>query len=659
MNQKIWQPSDERQSQSQMARFMRQKGFSSYQELYKYSIEPPSNFKDSSFKKDKGTFWRDLLHFYPVIYEGDPSIISAQNTFFDYTWFPSLKLNFAENLLSQGKDQQTALNYESESGCVKHISYKQLRSDVAKFQDYIKKDVGIQDVVAAYMPNTIETVVAMLGTASLGGVFTSISCDFGVQGVLNRFAQTKPKVLVAASAYEYNGKRYSLKENIQELISSLKSLKKVIIVDHLKTGDIIDNVDIWDIVINSRSTCKENLKFVRVPFKNPLYIMYSSGTTGNPKCIVHSVGGTLLQHIKELGLHCDFSQDKTLFYFTTCAWMMWNWLMSGLFFGGTVCLFDGSPKFPSIKHFFNIINRQNICIFGTSPKFLQILKDSGYNKDLSLPTLETILSTGSPLSEELFEFVYHNIKSDVMLSSIAGGTDILGCFVLGNPLLPVYKGQITCIGLGMDVAIFDDKGRPLIGEQGELVCRQSFPSQPVLDVFKNDRKHYKQAYFATYPNIWCHGDRVSLSPDGTLRMLGRSDATLNPSGVRMGTTEIYNVVENLKGIQDSLCISKVFDNDVKILLFVKCQGVSFDDNFKELIRSQIKKKLTFRHIPSYIFQVDDIPYTRNGKKMEVLVRRLLEDNNDYKDSKFKAQMDAVSNPQCLQQYKKILNSLDS
>ncbi len=643
---KIWQASQERQAQSQMLKFMKKRGFSSYQELYQYSIQPPTNPP----QKNKGTFWRDLLNFYPVIYEGDPTLISTKNTFFDYTWFPSLKLNFAENLLSQGKDDQIALTFESESGHVKKLSYKELRSEVAKFQNYIKDVVGVNDVVAAYMPNTVETVIAMLGTASLGGTFTSISCDFGVQSVLNRFAQTKPKVLVTATAYEYNRKRYHLKDNIQEIMTSLKSLKKIIAIDFLNTGSTIKKVDIWEKTISKTEAV--DLKFVRVPFKSPLYIMYSSGTTGKPKCIIHSVGGTLLQHIKELGLHCDFNLDKTLFYFTTCAWMMWNWLISGLFFGGTICFFEGSPKFLSTKHFFDIINRHKINIFGTSPKFLQMLKESGYNKDLNLPTLETILSTGAPLSNELFEFVYHNIKSDVMLSSIAGGTDILSCFMLGNPILPVYSGEITCIGLGMDVAVFDHKGKAIIGEEGELVCQQSFPSQPVLDIFKDDRENYKKAYFSVYPNTWRHGDQVRLSDKGTVCMFGRSDATLNPGGVRIGTAEIYNVLEGFNGIEDSLCIGKTFDNDVKVLLFVKCQKDLFDEDFKHLIRDRIKKRLTIRHLPSYIFQVDDIPYTRNGKKMEILIRNLFEGHDSES-------FQSLANPQCLDQYKKILLNIES
>ena len=645
--EKIWEPSQERQAQSQMSRFMKKMGFSSYKELYQYSIQPSTH---TSQEKNKGTFWRDLLQFYSVIYEGDPTIISSKNTFFDYTWFPDLKLNFAENLLSQGKDDQIALTFETESGHIKKLSYKELRLEVAKFQDYIKDVVGMNDVVAAYMPNTIETVIAMLGTTSLGGTFTSISCDFGVQSVLNRFEQTKPKVLVTATAYEYNGKRYDLKDNIQEIMTSLKTLKKIVVIDFLNTGHTIKETDSWGKTISK--TEAKDLKFVRVPFKSPLYIMYSSGTTGKPKCIVHSVGGTLLQHIKELGLHCNFNSDKTLFYFTTCAWMMWNWLISGLFFGGTICLFEGSPKFPSAKHFFDMINRHKINIFGTSPKFLQMLKESNYNKDLNLPTLETILSTGAPLSSDLFGFVYHNIKSDVMLSSIAGGTDILSCFVLGNPILPVYSGEISCIGLGMDVAVFDDKGKAVVGEQGELVCRQSFPSQPVLDIFKDDRENYKKAYFSVYPNIWHHGDQVRLSDKGTICIFGRSDATLNPGGVRIGTAEIYNVLKKFKDVEDSLCIGKTFDNDVKILLFVKCQKNLFDEDFKKLIRDQIKERLTIRHVPSYIFQADDIPYTRNGKKMEVLIRNLFEGRESENTQ-------SMANPQCLDQYKKILNTLQN
>lgn len=654
---KLWQASSLRQSQSQIYKLMQQKGFSSYQELYKYSLQI----------ENKDNFWTDLLHFYPVIYKGDPSIINSPKSFFEYNWFPDIKLNFAENLLSQGKDNHTALTYKHESGSSRDLSYKNLRSAVKGFQAYIQDTVQSGDVVAAYMPNIPETVIAMLGTSSLGGVFTSISCDFGPQSVLSRFAQTRPKVLVVASAYEYNGKRYILTKNIQEIIFGLTDLKKVVVVDFLKTGymsQIKDlstksekplRIDVWDDVVseNTASESQHNtLKFIRVPFKSPLYIMYSSGTTGKPKCIVHSVGGTLLQHIKELGLHCDFNQNKTLFYFTTCAWMMWNWLVSGLFFGGKICLFEGSFKFPSLQHFVDMINRKGISIFGISPAFLQALKESGYHQQFELPTLETILSTGSPLSEDLFEFVYSHIKSDVMLSSIAGGTDIISCFVLGNPLLPVYSGEITCRGLGMDVAVLDEVGQSVINRKGELVCRSSFPSQPVLDIFDGDRQNYQDSYFHKYPNIWCHGDQARLSSQGTIRIFGRSDAILNPGGIRIGTSEIYNVLDQVAGIEDTLCVGKVFGNDTKILLFVKCKpSICLDESLKNQIRAQIKENLTTRHLPYMMFQVDDIPYTRNGKKMEVLVRKLLESDRDQKfDTHY---LEVVRNPECLSQYKQI------
>ncbi len=653
MNSIMWQPTCT--DQSQMSEFMRQKGFSSYHELYDDSIQPPSSTH---------TFWRDVLDFYSILYEGDSSIITGpQNSFFNYSWFPSLKLNFAENLLAKGQDDHIALTFESESGMTRQISYQQLRLEVARFQDNIKDIVVQGDVVAAYMPNIIETVIAMLGTTSLGGVFTSMSCDFGVDSVLNRFVQTRPKVLVTANGYTYNGQRYDLINNIQKIIPQLKHLQKVIIVDFLKTNHFKKKIkasipiDIWEEAVSSRSQIKaKDLKFKRVPFKSPLYIMYSSGTTGKPKCIVHSVGGTLLQHVKELGLHCDFSENKTIFYFTTCAWMMWNWLISGLFFGGTVCLFEGSPKCPSVWHFFEMINRKGIHIFGTSPKFLSILKDSGYHHNIALPTLQTILSTGSPLSEDLFDFVYKSIKSDVMLSSIAGGTDILSCFMLGNPLLPVYKGEITCKGLGMDIVAFDLQGQATVEKQGELVCRQSFPSQPVLDIFPNDRENYQKAYFLKYPNVWCHGDQIRISHKGTIRIFGRSDATLNPGGVRIGTAEIYNVVESLENIEDSLCIGRNWQGDVQILLFVKLnKNISLDQKFEDFIRHEIKKRLTVRHLPAYIFQVGAIPYTRNGKKMEILIRNLFDQNpaqqQDLPD------IEAVADPQCLKQYKEIATTI--
>ena len=650
----LWQASPSRQLQSQIYKFMQQKGFSSYQELYKYSLQI----------EGKNNFWTDLLHFYPFIYEGDPSITSGPKSFFEYNWFPDLKLNFAENLLSQGQDNHIALTYEHESGLSKELSYEHLRLAVKGFQDHIQDTVQAGDVVAAYMPNIPETVIAMLGTTSLGGVFTSISCDFGSQSVLSRFAQTKPKVLVVASAYEYNGKRYMLTKNIQEIIAGLTHLKKVVVVDFLKTGIVSQRkdisiksvkIDIWDEIVSENTEAKQKqdtLKFKRVPFKSPLYIMYSSGTTGKPKCIVHSVGGTLLQHIKELGLHCDVDRDKTLFYFTTCAWMMWNWLVSGLFFGGKICLFEGSPKYPSLQHFVDLINRKGISIFGVSPAFLQALKESGYNKQLKLPTLETILSTGSPLSEDLFEFVYSHVKSDMMLSSIAGGTDIISCFMLGNPILPVYSGDITCRGLGMDVAVFDEQGQSVVNKQGELVCRSSFPSQPILDIFEGDRQNYQDAYFYKYSNVWCHGDQARLSSQGTICLFGRSDAILNPGGIRIGTSEIYDVLDQIEGIEDSLCVGKAFGNDTKILLFVKCRHpLCLDENLKHQIRGQIKEHLTTRHLPYMMFQVDDIPYTRNGKKMEVLIRKLLDSDKDQELDE--SHLGAVRNPECLSQYKHI------
>ncbi len=634
MEKELWKPSDRRKSDSEMSRFIRElnekkHNISNYNELWKWSVS-----KD----KSEDHFWRELAEFYDLKYEGDLSPCYEEKTFLKYNWFPNTRLNFAENLLKNGEGDATAIEFLHESGLHAKITYAELRQSVASLQAELSPHIQAGDVVAAYMPNLPETVIAMLATTGLGGVFTSTSSDFGAQGVIDRFGQTRPKVLITVNQYQYGGKKVSLESNLEKIISSLDSLEKVIVVDFLENGPIVPNSRKWSDIpaVNDSPT------FVLRQFSDPLYIMYSSGTTGKPKCIVHSIGGTLLQHIKELGLHTDLKKEKSIFYFTTCGWMMWNWLVSSLYFGSRVVLYEGSPAYPNLDEFIQIIDKLKIHIFGTSPKFLSALEASGYQNSTGFESLETILSTGAPLNPEQFDYVYNSLKSDVMLASIAGGTDIIGCFMLGNPLLPVRRGEITCRGLGMDVAVFNEKGEGVLDEEGELVCLQSFPSQPIYFWDDEDNKKYRASYFEKYENIWCHGDYVRLSQEGTIRVFGRSDATLNPGGVRIGTSEIYGVVEGFEEIKDCLCVGQNHEGDVRILLFV----VSEEKLNEELIlrlKTEIRAKLTPRHVPKCIYEVDGIPYTRSGKKMETAVTKIV-------NGKTLNNLEAVSNPECLDQY---------
>lgn len=587
-----------------MYKFMKSLNFNSYEELYKYSIE-----KD----RDKDFFWRDLLLYFNVIFEGDCDYVYSKKTFLEYNWFPKLKLNFAENLLNNcGK-----IYFEHESGLSQILNKKVIINKTAAFQHYISDAIDVGDVVACYMPNIPETVIAMLGTTASGGVFSSVSCDFGADGVIDRLCNLNPKVLVTASSYSYNGKQYCLKKNIEKILKKI-NFKKVIIVDFLGLNNSKSLGDPWNF-----QNIDKKLVFTKVKFNSPLYIMFSSGTTGEAKCIVHSVGGTLLQHIKELGLHCDMNRSKNLFYYTTCGWMMWNWLVSSLFFG-KITLYEGAIK--NFQNFLKIIDKNKINIFGTSPKFLRALEQSGYNNNLKLNSLESILSTGSVLYDEQFDFVDKKVKKGIRLSSISGGTDILGCFMLGNPILPVNKGEITCKGLGMDIDVFDENNEATQG-RGELVCKQSFPSQPIYFLNDPDQSKYKESYFSTYKGVWRHGDYIQILKNSGIRVFGRSDYTLNPGGIRIGTSEIYRSISDIHGLIDSICIGINYGSDEVIALFVILdRELDLGDILKV-----IKTKLTPRHVPKYIFKVNYIPYTKSGKKMESIISRVFNDNKVIDD----------------------------
>ena len=639
MNKSSWTPTADRIKYSEMTAFMQSLNrehklqLTDYQELHQFSI------------KHKDIFWKSLINYFGVNYSGTLDPVLLEEGFANYTWFSNVELNFAENLLKKGKDNDTALNFQHESGMSKKVSYKSLRTEVKALQIYLKKNMSDGDVLAAYMPNIPETVVTMLATTSFGGIFTSTSCDFGIEGVLDRFGQSSPKILVAAVSYEYGKKFFDLTEKLLEIEKRIPSLEKIILVDFLEKGYDISKftkaVDYKTIIQEFISD--DEIEFSKVPFAHPVYIMYSSGTTGKPKCIVHSQGGTLIQLIKEHGLHCDLKQHKSTFFFTTCGWMMWNRLVAGLYFGSTVVLYEGSPAEPSPEYFFNIIEREGIHIFGTSPKFLKALEDSGVNFS-KYPTLETILSTGSPLLPEQFDFVYNHIKKDVLLGSISGGTDIVSCFMLACPIIPVYKGEIQCIGLGLDVQALDGHGKSIIGIEGELVCAQTFPSRPISFLNDEDKSKINAAYFDQTPGVWTHGDFVKITEHGGVIVYGRSDATLNPGGVRIGTAEIYRQTEGLNFILDSLCVGKPNNGDVDVILFVKLKDrEELGLERKKQIKDLIKKNTTPRHVPREIIVVNDIPYTRSGKKVELAIARILA-------GKPVTNLEALVNPESLDEY---------
>lgn len=650
MNQEVlasplYEPNDVRVLKSEMYAFkkhvesMLPKPFDSYADFHQFSVE------------HKEHFWREILEYFSVQYSGRTTPVLKENNFDGYTWFPEVKMSFAKNLLERGKNHDVAIVSVLENGSRKELRYGELKSQVGFLSNYFKQFLGAGDVVGAYMPNVPETIVTMLAANTMGATFTSTSSDFGVEGVVDRFSESKPKIVIAAIGYEYGGKYFDLTDRIIELEKRLTEAECFLLVDVYQKGIDLSRFtkakkfsDIF-----SDASLSGVLKYEEFPFSHPLYIMYSSGTTGKPKCIVHSQGGTLLQHIKELGLHSDLKREKTIMFFTTCGWMMWNWFVSSLYFGSKIILYEGSPAFPSPKEYFEIINREEINIFGTSPKFLKALEDVGtVFPENHFPTLETILSTGSPLLPEQYDFVYQKVKAEVLLASISGGTDILGCFMLGNPMLPVYRGEIQCLGLGMDVKAFSDDGKELTNSEGELVCTSTFPSRPLYFLNDLDQTKIKDAYFNKFTNVWYHGDYIKITDHGSVVVFGRSDATLNPGGVRIGTAEIYRQTESLSFIQDSICVGKNINGDVDVILFVKLKTneVLTPERIKEL-KQLIKNNTTPRHVPREIHAVSDIPYTRSGKKVELAVNKIIngkEINN----------LEAIANAECLEEFKKFI-----
>lgn len=663
----IWTPSQQRIADSNMQDFLRQantlaqqqvpaKELHNYQQLHQWSIDEPALFWS--------LVWQDS-HLVPALEkpindtEQLKQVFKTATTFYDAQWFNQLEMNFAENLLQRRDDASALISCGEPSlnqGQDRSVSYKELYNQVAKLAHSLKA-MGVEqgDRVAAFMPNTQETVIAMLATTSLGAIWSSCSPDFGLQGVIDRFGQIEPKVLFTTDGYFYGGKTLDSLPKIQQICAQLTSLEQVIVIPHLSLGQTnpleLPNIPIlathsWQQTLNN--DCNE-VQFNRLPFNHPLYIMYSSGTTGVPKCIVHSAGGTLIQHAKELRLHTDVKPDDTIFYYSTCGWMMWNWLVSSLSIGATVVLYDGSPFYPDGHYLWQMAERHKVSIFGTSAKYLAALEKAGIKpkQDNDLSHLKAVLSTGSPLSHESFDYVYRDIKQDICLSSISGGTDIISCFALGNPILPVYRGELQCLGLGMAVDIYNDARQSLLQEKGELVCTQPFPSCPIQFWQDPDNQKFQQAYFDQFDAIWAHGDYGEITEHGGLIIHGRSDAVLNPGGVRIGTAEIYRQVEKLDEVTESIAIGQQWKEDVRVVLFVILQDkLTLNADLERLIRQQIRSHTTPRHVPAKIIQVTDIPRTISGKIVELAVRKVVH-NDIVKNT------DALKNPEALDLYKNL------
>jgi acetoacetyl-CoA synthetase len=648
----LWQPSRERIDQTNLSAFQRylkdrfNVEFENYEDLHRWSISETSGFWDAVWDfcgviaAEKGE----------VVFEQGHHMIGSR-------FFPEASLNFTENLLRR-RDDSDAIVFRSESGYQSHTSWRQLNDIVTKLAGRLTGD-GIQpgDRIAACLPNIPETIIATLSTAAVGATWSSCSPDFGEQGILDRFQQIAPRILLTSDGYYYGGKRFDIRKKIASVVGKIPSLEKVIVIPFLGTieGQDVDCSGIpHGITLNEylSGIREDEMRFQSFPFAHHLYIMFSSGTTGVPKCIVHGAGGTLLQHLKEHKLHCDIKPGDRTFFFTTCGWMMWNWLVTMLASEATIMLYDGSPFHPHDSSLFDYAEKERISFFGTSAKYIQTAEKRGLTPVNShkLPALKTIASTGSPLLPENFDYVYRSIKSDVCLSSISGGTDIVSCFVLGNPNDAVRRGEIQAKGLGMAVDVWDDEGNSIIDGKGELVCTQAHPCMPVGFWNDDNNKNYMAAYFSKYPGIWAHGDFAELTSNGGFIIYGRSDAVLNPGGVRIGTAEIYRQVESFEEVMESVAVSQETEGDNRILLFVVLKpGHELDDKLIDKIKSKIRNGTSPRHVPARIYQVPDIPRTRSGKITELAIRDVIH-GLAVKNS------EAIANPESLDNFRTCMES---
>jgi acetoacetyl-CoA synthetase len=635
--QPLWQPDPAAAKASHLTKFTTRAQavagteFADYASLHRWSVAEP------------GAFWAEFWDYAGIIADTPyRTPVRDLERFPGATWFPGARLNFAENLLRY-RDDRVALVSVLETGARQALTYRALYDQTAKVAARLA-ELGVKpgDRVAGWLPNVPEAVVAMLATASLGAVWSSCSPDFGASGALDRFGQIEPRVLFACNGYHYNGKRLSTVAKVQEVVTRVSSIEQVIWVQ------VIDEVPAdGETFASLLLRPKVPLTFTTQAFDSPLYILYSSGTTGKPKCIVHGVGGTLLQHIKEHQLHVDLHRQDRLFFFTTCGWMMWNWLVSALATGCTLVLYDGSPFYPGPETLWSLAENEGVTVFGTSAKYLSALEKAGYSPDNrhDLSTMRTLLSTGSPLAQEGFRYVYRDIKADVHLASISGGTDLISCFVLGAPTLPVWEGEIQCAGLGMDVDVWNDAGSPMRGEKGELVCRTAFPSCPVGFWNDPDDEKFHEAYFARFPGVWAHGDFAEITAHDGFIIHGRSDAVLNPGGVRIGTAEIYRQVEQIEEIQEAICVGQEWQDDVRVVLFVVLQpGAKLDDKLRDTIRNRIRRNASPRHVPAVILTVPEIPRTLSGKIVELAVRDVIH-HRPVKNTS------ALANPEALDHFR--------